>query len=163
VVATVSGYVDGFKYAGVYADGSEYELRITTDYVSGKNTVVLLPVREEGDEKTFDAADLIASDKLKLGQSIINIGGDKDTSIQVGRIASLLKEKTEDDVEYITSIITDISSATPGSVITNFSGAIVGYNAYVNDLKQQKSFITVGELVAKKAGESEEPPTNNNP
>ncbi len=162
VAVSSLGFVPTYKYIAVFDDKKEYELKASEEE-SVSEIAFLKAVLKEEENKKFDIAEIISPKDLKLGQTIINIGGDKNMSVQVGRISSLPKLKDKDEKEYISAIETDISSATLGSVIVDLSGMIVGFNSIVGDLKLNKSFTPAQNLIPIKKEVVETPPTNNNP
>jgi len=157
------GFVPTYKYLAVTDSKEEINLK-ASDESSVSEIAFLIADTKEGEEpKKFTVAEVGASNDVKLAQSIINIGGDKNTSIQVGRVSSIPKLKDEDGKEYISSIETDIGSSTLGSVIIDFSGAIIGFNSIIGDAKLNKSFAIAENLIPVKKTVPEAPPTNNNP
>jgi hypothetical protein len=76
-----------------------------------------------GTSTGFEAASLGSASNLKLGQTVIRIGGSGGDSVGVGVIASL---NTPEEGAAPTSIETSVESATPGSVLITIFGEVVG-------------------------------------
>jgi len=164
VALSALGFVPTYKYSIVFDNGDVFDAKVPEDISTTDNVAFLSIVKGEKEaDKKFSIAKVGNTGSLKLGQSIINIGGDKSTSIQVGRIASLAKVKDVDGKESIEAIETDISSATQGSLIVDFSGTIIGFNSNTGEARLNKSFIVAGDLIPKAKVVPETPPTNNNP
>lgn len=69
------------------------------------------------------------ADKMKLGQTVISLGGEKDNAVATGIIANLAQKETPD--KTVTAIYTDrdAASALSGTVLVNLTGEVVGINA----------------------------------
>lgn len=69
------------------------------------------------------------ADKMKLGQTVISLGGEKDNSVATGIVANLARKETPD--QSVTAIYTDrdAASALSGTVLVNLTGEVVGINA----------------------------------
>jgi len=65
------------------------------------------------------------ADKLKLGQSVVQIGGSENNSVATGIVALLKKG----DKDKVLEIVTDIrkSDRILGTILTNLSGEVVGF------------------------------------
>ena len=93
---------------------------------------------------TFTPVNLDVSD-LKLGQTVIAIGGDRLNSVSVGRVISLntknLSEGTSTPIKYISSVEADISpvDGVYGAPILSLSGNVVGMSMSV--FVSSKSYI----------------------
>lgn len=79
----------------------------------------------------FHPAVLGKTESLKLGQTVIAVGGKTSNAVSIGRISQ--KENSAEGL--LTGIITDISSAKslPGSPLFDLSGAIVGFESGTNE------------------------------
>ncbi len=68
------------------------------------------------------------ADALKLGQTVISLGGEKDNAVGTGIIANLARKETPD--RAVTAIYTDreAASSLSGTVLVNLSGEVVGLN-----------------------------------
>jgi len=162
IAVTGEGFVPEYKYAAVLDDGTQYDLKLKKD-ITSNNAVFFDIVQGEDQKDTFSSFTQLPSSDLRLGQSVINVGGEKDTSIQIGRISVLPKISDEEGNDVISGIETDIGSGTLGSLLIDFSGALIGYKAFVGEGKLAKTFVVTDDLAPIIKAESENPPTNNNP
>lgn len=109
----------GRRFSADYSNGT-YELDIVTQ---GGGVVVFTPKNvEEG--KTFSSATFGNSQNVKLGQSVIALGGQDNNSVSTGIVNS-----TETNAESVINLInTSISadSITRGSILMNLKGEIIG-------------------------------------
>jgi hypothetical protein len=110
---------------------------------------------------TFTPASLATGD-LKLGQTIIALGGDTANAVGVGRVVSFNMQNmpvigTSTPIQYIASVTTDVAPADgiPGAPIISLSGDIVGLS--LTDLPSSKVYLPsaliqkyIGELVIAK-------------
>ena len=106
------------------------------------NSLVFLKVGKATSESyTFYPAILGNSDTLKLGQTIIAIGGKQSNSVSIGRISQIQKN----DKAISTEIISDIavSKSQLGSPIINTSGEIVGIEKPINESQNFISYIPI--------------------
>lgn len=163
VVISKNGYVEDFKYTGVYSQG-QFGLERDED-LSNDSFVYLRPIVEAEQEVIFSPVS-IKKGTPKLGQSIINVGGSTETSVQTGRVAKIITKDVDDKIETI-GFEASIISSTLGSLIINYSGELLGYNAQTGSALANKQFTLAEHLIPiepEVLGEqTEEPPTNNNP
>ena len=138
IVATDSSLlIEGFVYTGKLSDGSIYDLEIVEE--DGGPTALLKIVQEEDENIEFSSAK-ISSDLsvLKLGQSVIALGGKNRTNVSLGIVSGLIEKDievpsdTEDEETKIVTLLsfveTNISeqSVLPGSPLIDIFGDIVG-------------------------------------
>jgi S1-C subfamily serine protease len=118
------------SFLGSLYDGSVAELQVLgTDEENG---ISLFEIKQLTDSKTdFSIVDLGNSDSLKLGQTVISLGGVGDDAVGTGIIANLAHKESQD--RQITAIYTDreASSAISGTLLLNLSGEVIGANAGV--------------------------------
>ncbi|OHA19878.1 MAG: hypothetical protein A3C08_01060 [Candidatus Taylorbacteria bacterium RIFCSPHIGHO2_02_FULL_47_18] len=69
------------------------------------------------------------SDALKLGQTVISLGGEKDNAVSTGIVANLARRDAPD--KAVTAIYTDREAASivSGATLVNLSGYVVGISA----------------------------------
>lgn len=69
------------------------------------------------------------ADKMKLGQTVISLGGEKDNAVATGIVANLAQKETPD--KTVTAIYTDrdAASSLSGTALVNLTGEVVGINA----------------------------------
>ena len=112
----------------------------------------------------FDSIKLGGAENLKLGQSVINVGGVNETSVQVGRISRIISEKnTDGEGQHITAIETSISSGTLGSLMVDYNGILRGFNNNLSTAIQSKQFTPATRLTPEVKIVVESPTQNNNP
>jgi len=153
---------DFISYAALFADGTTYLLSVV------KNTqysdVMLFTIEtKEAEDIVFTPVSFGNSDTLKLGQTVISIGGMGHNSVLVGRISGfeykdvgknatdVTGESSENGTEnssaenIISSIDTNISLeyAVSGGPLLTISGYVVGLYA----ASKPNSFIAVGTIV----------------
>jgi S1-C subfamily serine protease len=123
------------SYIGVYPDGAVFPLNII---YSNQDAGLLLfePLiqdREKGTHKYV--VPKFNTGVLRLGQSVIALGGADTNTVSTGIISSLAErtvQKTPEDSEKVLSAIrTDIRSSdlVSGSVLLNLSGDVIGMSA----------------------------------
>ena len=129
--------IEGFVYTGKLSNGTTYDLEIVEE--DGGPTALLKIVQEEEENIEFSSAK-IASDLsvLKLGQTVIALGGKNRTNVSLGIICGLIEKDIEvssdsedEDVKIVTLLSfveTNISeqSVLPGSPLIDIFGDIVG-------------------------------------
>ena len=83
------------------------------------------------DDARFDVApvEFGDSDALKLGQTVISLGGEKDNAVSTGIVANLARRDAPD--KAVTAIYTDreAASVVSGTTLVNLSGEVVGLSA----------------------------------
>ena len=83
------------------------------------------------DDSKFDISpvEFGDSDKMKLGQTVISLGGEKDNAVSTGIIANLARRDALGNA--VMAIYTDreASSSLSGTALVNLSGEVVGLNA----------------------------------
>jgi len=138
---------DGAKYFTTNADSKLSELVILRA-ISGEQVAIL---KIKGDDKNsvkYTAVSLSKND-LKLGQSVIYIGGESKDSVSTGIVSTLsVKEIKPTDNATSTPITTKISSIetsipanfTSGGLLLNLSGELVGMKAIYMDSSKSDLF-----------------------
>lgn len=119
VVMNSGNFTEGANYTVLLADHKAYGVAKT--YISGG--FVFMKIGKPANEKyTFYPAILGNAELLKLGQTVIALGGKTSNSVSIGRVAELPASG---------KIKTDILSvkAEPGGLLLNLSGEIVGLEA----------------------------------
>lgn len=108
--------------------GAVAELRfIGTDDESGISLFSAVPPANAALDIT--PAEFGDANKMKLGQTVISLGGEKDNAVATGIVANLAQKETPD--KSVTAIYTDreAASALSGTVLVNLTGEVVGINA----------------------------------
>ncbi len=127
----------GPNYEAMFSTDKTYPIERVFNYES-KELALYKVVLPEGEKVTFVTASLADSDKLKLGQAVVFIGGDDAGSVDTG-IVSNLKYKKQDILPQATTtleippplvigISTNIGrNSAVGGVLSNLSSEIVAY------------------------------------
>ncbi|MDD4803841.1 MAG: serine protease [Candidatus Pacebacteria bacterium] len=132
------------KYFIKTEDGKNRELTILRT-VSGEE-VALLKIKEDSKNPiTLPKVSLISNGNLKLGQSVVYIGGESKNMIGTGIISAINTKEVKDQKNasstintVITSIETTILSKDliSGGLLLNLSGELVGIKTtYLNDFR----------------------------
>lgn len=143
IVADIVNYNVALSYSIFFHDGKK--LTSGRVYVDKENGLVFIktsvPSTENG-KYVFYPANFSNSDNLKIGQTLVAIGG-KDTNVaSIGRIREF--NKTNDNTTVL-GIISDIAvgKTSPGSPVLNLSGEIVGIEAPVMEGDTKFSYIPI--------------------
>ncbi len=116
------------SFLASFADGAVAELRYLG--IDEENGVALFTAVAPAEAKLdIVPAKWGDADALKLGQTVISLGGEKDNAVATGIVANLARRETPD--RAVTAIYTDrdASSLLSGTVLVNLSGDVVGLNA----------------------------------
>lgn len=141
IVTDASLIKEGGKYLGVY--GTD-ELSIQTLFRAtpsssfikmGIDSEKLLEGQFSG---PFIAVNFGDSNISKLGQSVISLSGTQENKVSIGVITSINKNEEGKVLTLETSI--DENNISPGSVILNLSGEVIGMISNTNIMKSS-SFI----------------------
>lgn len=130
---------------GIFADGKSAPLKFLG--VDNNGQVAVLQIDKSGtvlssELPQFTPVVMGDSDKLKLGQSLIAVGGKERNNVALGIASSLITKDEplsatasqilakETTVSHVVSIETDISSrgVASGGILLNLSGEVVGLN-----------------------------------
>ncbi len=118
------------SYKAVLPDGSSRSLvPVGADEVSG---LVFFEARTEDGKPDYAAFNgsfvtLADSNRLKLGQTVVALGGISDDMVSTGIVSTLIQNK-EKGTSLYSAIKTDIKfdGATAGSILINLSGDVAG-------------------------------------
>ncbi|MEK7642797.1 MAG: serine protease [Patescibacteria group bacterium] len=117
------------NYKAVFHDGAEYA--VSKSFKDPSSSIVFLKIgKANSDSYIFHPAVIGNPDILKLGQTIIAVGGRERNQVAIGRVSDI--EKTGASVGMI---YTDISFVRkqPGSPILNLNGEIIGFEASLDE------------------------------
>lgn len=140
-------------YTAIMSDNTE--LRLTPTGIDKQTNFILFKAVQPEKTGTSNISNtyvftpaVMSDNELKLGQTIVGLGGDTTNSVAVGRVSSLDMKETgtgTSTVKYISGINTDISSSNlvDGSPAFNLSGDVVGIKL-LSDIS--KSFTPVSVL-----------------
>jgi S1-C subfamily serine protease len=125
IVMDRRNYSTNLNYDIIYHDGQSYTSAKRYEDIS-TGLVFIRPGKPATDSYTFYPIVTGNSDSLRLGQTLIAIGGKDRNSVSIGRVSEL--ETTGGSVGKIN---TDIRTArsTFGSPVLNLSGQVVGIEA----------------------------------
>lgn len=132
LIATASFITDIPDLIAVADDGTEYEAN--TAAVAGN--IGYLRASLEGETPSFSPVTFVDDSTLKLGQTVIALGGEERTSVATGIIASFIGEDTT------TAVRTNIGGSIPGSPLVNIFGEVVGI-----DVSQTPGVFTASDLI----------------
>ncbi|MGB8816084.1 MAG: S1C family serine protease [Minisyncoccia bacterium] len=142
IIATDNNFViDGGKYLASLADGKMHTLDLM--YSSSTNPVALFKVSDMATSSKLSKFTLDSKD-VKLGQTVILVGGQSKNSVSVGIVSSLgvdnsdLQSASTPSVNIVSYIQTNFpqSNLLAGSPIFNLSGDLVGIKTIIpsNDM-----------------------------
>jgi len=123
------------SYIGVYPDGAIFPLNIvSSDQTAG--LIFLEPLIQERDKGTHKyAVPKFNTGPLRLGQSVIALGGADTNTVSTGIISSLheriVQKSLEEAQKVLIAIKTDIqaSELVSGAVLLNLGGDVIGMSA----------------------------------
>lgn len=116
------------SFLGVLAGGAVAELQfVGVDEMGGIALFALKPAEEE--KLSIVPVSFGNSDALKLGQTVISLGGAADNAVGTGIVANLVRK--EAPTQEVLAIYTDREAASDlsGTLLINLSGEVVGVNA----------------------------------
>lgn len=126
LIATAAKVADIPDLRAITDDKTEYTVEVVN--VSG-DIAYLQAKKEDGSPVSLNPVTFVDSSTLKLGQTVIALGGEERTSVATGIIASLVEgEVTVGDTTEtsLTAIRTNIGGSIPGSPLVNIFGEVVG-------------------------------------
>jgi len=142
LIATASIVADVVKLVAISDSGKEY----TTEVINTSGDISYLQIAGAEDETiSLSPVTFVDETTLKLGQTVISIGGEERTSVSTGIIASFVEEEVVyDEVTetVLTAIRTNIGGSIPGSPLVNIFGEIVGI-----DVLQTPGVFTSSNLI----------------
>ena len=130
------------NYTVTFHDGKTYPIS-KTDTESG---LVFMKIgKAQNEQYTFYPVSLGDAGKLKLGQSVIAIGGKQSNSVSVGRVSQVTSSGADGSVRLIS---TDISKNRSlfGSSLVNLNGEVVGLEAPMEEGDSSLSYIPASTL-----------------
>lgn len=166
IVAPRNLEIENGFFTAEFSNGTVVELKAPVVSID-KNFVFFMPV----DIKTVASvvpANFGDADSLKLGQSIIVLGGKEKNTVTLGRVSALntsspavTATSTPEIVKNVVSIETDVVplSSVPGEILLNLSGEVVG----INFPPLEAGHFFPGENIQKSLESFIKTPQNNNP
>ncbi len=125
------------NYSAVFHDGKVYS--ISKNYKDPSSDFVFLKIGKVATDKyVFYPAVFGNASALKLGQTLIAVGGKERNSVSIGRVSDLEKA-TAGDVRKII-LDTRTSRSQPGSPALNLNGEVVGLEAPITEGLQNISY-----------------------
>ena len=133
IVATESGTVIvdrsivsvGERYLATMHDGIIFEARISEDAPAEEATTWLALQRDADSEYEFVPAAFPESVELKLGQTVLSLGGLERTNVQTGIVSDLVYAEAESP-NSLSRVETNTESAIPGNLLVNIFGEVIG-------------------------------------
>ncbi len=126
----------GTSFDAILSDGTRVPVTVINDATSTSVAIVNVSF---GTSTAAAPASLADSSKLQLGQSIIRIGGKGVDTVGEGVIATLPSSSSP------TLIEASVTSATPGSLIMDIFGDIIGI-ATTDSLNQGSDYYTLATM-----------------
>ena len=143
IVSDKRELIKGGIYSVTLSDGTT--LPATFVKTSDEDHLTLFKVKTDENRSSFPFVSLSKGD-LKLGQSVISVGGREKNSVAVGRVLSFNSHTEKDnkgnDMRIIHSVVTDIDGETFGAPLLNLSGELVGIKSSNEDLTITKGLYT---------------------
>ncbi|MFH1454886.1 MAG: S1C family serine protease [bacterium] len=153
IIATDNSLIsEGGKYFTTAPSDKLLDLTIVKS-VTGEQ-VALLKINNEKDQTTFSRVSISKGD-LKLGQTVIYIGGETKNAVSTGIVSSLsVKETKLADNSTSTPVITKISSIETsissnfisGGLLLNLSGELVGIKSNYMDSPKTSFFAPSSDI-----------------
>lgn len=116
------------SFLGILAGGAVAELQfVGVDETGG---IVLFAMKPVGEDKlNISPVSFGDSDTLKLGQTVISLGGAADNAVGTGIVANLARKNAP--TQEVLAVYTDREAASDlsGTLLLNLSGEVVGINA----------------------------------
>lgn len=148
VVATDKSLVsESGKYFTTLADGKLRNLSILRS-VEGEKIALLKVNLEDKESIKFNKATIAQNPDLKLGQTVVYIGGENKNTVSTGIVSSLgTREEnianSSSTQTVITSIETNISTSNliSGASLVNLSGEVVGIRVNFMDSSRTDLFV----------------------
>lgn len=124
------------SFEAILSDGTRVPISSVSDATSSSIAVVVVSA---GTSTAVAPATLGDSSKLQLGQGVIRIGGKGVDTVGEGVIATLPSSENPHLVEA------SVTSATPGSLIMNIFGEVIGI-ATTDSLSQGADYYTIATI-----------------
>ncbi len=132
VMVDSRSYNSSVTYSIEYHDGKVYQIgKVQIRNAEGLVFIKPLVPADESPKHVFYPASFGDSDSLKIGQTIVALGGRDSNTVSMGRIKQLETNTQKKIIAVVSDILT--GRALPGSSIVNLSGEIVGIEAPAGD------------------------------
>jgi hypothetical protein len=126
-------YAENATYKGIFYGNKKFPLELIRS-VEGELVVYLKPTVPKDASETFNVARLADSNGIRLGQRIISLAGERNTTVQNGIVTALEREEVEQGTSTprtegkVIGIETSLPSRidTFGSPIINLSAETIG-------------------------------------
>lgn len=153
LVVTASQVADVGELVALTPDGVLHEVSV----VQSDDTLALIQIEPltEDDTLALSTATFADENALRLGQTVIALGGEDRTSVSMGIIASLIEGDVvegETTTSKLLSVQTNIAGSIPGSPLVNIFGEIVGI-----DLEGTPGLYTASSVVKSVIAVSQSP------
>jgi S1-C subfamily serine protease len=151
IVADKKYFIQGQNYNVKTSDGTVLPASVVA--VDDKNSIAFLKADNSGSKYSFVPASLGDSDKLKLGQTIVSIGGQSNNSVSIGNISDLSyadesAASSTSGNRRVTSIESQIilKDNVVGGPLLNVDGDIVGIKLSQLDSTKNGVYLPVNLL-----------------
>lgn len=143
-IATDSSIISASNsYSVVLNDGKEYDVKLTPS--QDKNIVVFMKIiPKEKEELSLAPAVLADSDTLKLGQTVISLGGKLRNSVSIGVITSFIESNDLIPESATTVESIGLSSGNESTTTTANAATIGNLVATVNESIKDNSSLAKG-------------------
>ena len=138
-------FLVGSKYSATFSDGKVLPITpVTSD--NNVNLIFFRADKGDNDSYVFDPADFMPG-PVKLGQTVIAIGGEQRNSVSIGRVSDLVTGTANapeaTTTQAISLIKTDMVAKDNivGAPLVNLSGEVVGVRVSSVDLITNDGFV----------------------
>jgi len=126
-LVTAPDLADIEELVAITFDGVEHDVSL----IRNSRDLALLQIEKNTPEEVISLSPVVFVDSrsLKLGQTVIVIGGEDRTSVSMGIIASLVNGDIsigESTRKAVVSVHVNVSGSIPGSPLVNIFGEVVG-------------------------------------
>lgn len=141
IIATAASVGETSGLIAMTADGTSYK----TTLISSDDSIALLKLVSdtESGSVSLKAAAFADTGNLKLGQTVIALGGEGRTSVGIGIISGLIPGSST-TTPSLSGIETNIDNTTLGGPLVNIFGEVVGVRG---DEPKSKNTFTSGDVV----------------
>ena len=132
VMVDSRSYNSSLPYSIEYYDGKVYQIgKVQIRSADGLVFIKPLVTADESPKYNFYPASFGDSDSLKIGQTIVALGGRESNTVSMGRVKQLETNAQKKVIAVVSDIL--FGRVLPGSSIINLSGEIVGIEAVTGD------------------------------
>ena len=135
------------RYNATDYTGTSFEISLT-DADPNTHIAYFLPVKNEELKKiTFIPAIIGDANDLKIGQTVIALGGAQRNTVAIGNVSSLVEKVSASDPKkvYVGLIDTSVNLKDPvfGTFLLNLKGEIMGIQVNKEDVNSRNTYLPV--------------------